>query len=45
MPHIVIYSPRMKREVKVACAEAVTKAFAESSGLDRELLTIHFRDQ
>jgi phenylpyruvate tautomerase PptA (4-oxalocrotonate tautomerase family) len=44
MPHIVIYCPRMKREVKVACAQAVTKAFAETTGLEPELLTIHFEE-
>ena len=44
MPHIVIYSPRMTREVKVACAEAVTRAFAETTKLGSEYLTIHFEE-
>ena len=44
MPHIVIYSPRLSRDVKVRCAEAVTKAFSEATGHDAELLTIHFEE-
>lgn len=44
MPHIVIYSPRLSRDVKVRCAEAVTQAFAAAAGFDPELLTIHFEE-
>lgn len=44
MPHIVIYSPRLSRDVKVRCAEAVTAAFHASTGFEAELLTIHFEE-
>ena len=44
MPHIVIYSPRLSREAKVGCAEAVTQAFAAATGLEADLLTIHFEE-
>ena len=44
MPHIVIYSPRLSRDVKVRCAQAVTDAFASATGFESELLTIHFEE-
>ncbi|KZK99425.1 tautomerase family protein (plasmid) [Microbulbifer sp. MKSA007] len=44
MPHIVVYSPRLPREKKVACVAALTKAFEESTGLDANLLTIHIEE-
>ena len=44
MPHIVIYSPRLSRDVKVRCAEAVTQAFETATGLSSDLLTIHFEE-
>jgi 4-oxalocrotonate tautomerase len=44
MPHIIIYSPRLTREVKIACAEAVTRAFESTTGHSSELLTIHFEE-
>lgn len=44
MPHILIYSPRLSRDAKVACARAVTEAFASTTGLEAELLTIHFEE-
>lgn len=44
MPHIVIYSPRLSREVKVRCADAITRSFEEATGFAAELLTIHFEE-
>lgn len=44
MPHIIVYSPRLSRDVKIACAEALTRAFSETTGLEAELLTIHFEE-
>lgn len=44
MPHIVIYSPRLSRDVKVRCAEAVTQAFETATGFGSDLLTIHFEE-
>lgn len=44
MPHILIYSPRLTREVKIACAEAITRAFESTTGHSAELLTIHFEE-
>ncbi|SFU16711.1 4-oxalocrotonate tautomerase [Pseudovibrio denitrificans] len=44
MPHIVVYSPRLTREKKVACVAALTKAFEESTGLGADLLTIHIEE-
>jgi 4-oxalocrotonate tautomerase len=44
MPHIIIYSPRMSRETKIACAKAVTQAFEATTGHSAELLTIHFEE-
>lgn len=44
MPHIVIYSPRLSREAKVRCAEAVTRAFEGTTGLSSDILTIHFEE-
>lgn len=44
MPHIIIYSPRLDRDRKVKCAEALTRAFEETTGLEAELLTIHFEE-
>jgi phenylpyruvate tautomerase PptA (4-oxalocrotonate tautomerase family) len=44
MPHIIIYSPRLTRDVKIACAEAVTRAFESTTGHAAELLTIHFEE-
>lgn len=44
MPHIIVYSPRLPREKKVACVAALTKAFEESTGLDAHLLTIHIEE-
>ncbi|KZK95843.1 MULTISPECIES: tautomerase family protein [unclassified Pseudovibrio] len=44
MPHIVVYSPRLPREKKVACVAALTNAFEESTGLDANLLTIHIEE-
>lgn len=40
----MIYAPRLAREKKVRCAELMTHAFAESTGLEAELLTIHFEE-
>lgn len=44
MPHIIVYSPRLSRKVKIACAEALTRAFSETTGLEADLLTIHFEE-
>lgn len=44
MPHIIIYSPRLTRDVKIACAQAVTRAFESTTGHSGELLTIHFEE-
>lgn len=44
MPHIIIYSPRLTRDVKIACAEAITRAFEHTTGHSAELLTIHFEE-
>lgn len=44
MPHIIVYSPRMARDMKVRCAEAVTRAFEETTGHPADLLTIHFEE-
>ncbi len=44
MPHIIIYSPRLERDKKAACAAAVTEAFERTTGLGGELLTIHFEE-
>lgn len=44
MPHIVIYSPRLSRDAKVACAKGVTEAFASTTCLKADLLTIHFEE-
>lgn len=44
MPHIIIYSPRLERDKKVACAAAVTEAFERTTGLGGDLLTIHFEE-
>ena len=44
MPHIIVYSPRLSRNVKIACAEALTRAFSETTGLEADLLTIHFEE-
>ncbi|MBX3642061.1 MAG: hypothetical protein KF720_03210 [Rubrivivax sp.] len=44
MPHLIVYSPRLTREVKIACAEALTRAFESTTGHSSELLTIHFEE-
>ncbi len=44
MPHIIVYSPRLTRDVKIACAEALTRAFESTTGHSSELLTIHFEE-
>lgn len=44
MPHIIIYTPRLAREVKIRCAEAVTRAFEKTTGHEADLLTIHFEE-
>lgn len=44
MPHIVVYSPRLSREKKAACVTALTEAFANATGFDAELLTIHIEE-
>ena len=44
MPHIIVYSPRLSREAKVACAAELTRAFESSTGHSAELLTIHFEE-
>ena len=44
MPHIVVYSPRLTRDKKVRCAESLTRAFEESTGISAEHLVIHFEE-
>ncbi|MDJ0840142.1 MAG: tautomerase family protein [Acidobacteriota bacterium] len=44
MPHIVVYSPRLTREKKVACAKELTEAFERGSGISAEHLVIHFEE-
>ncbi|QUS58692.1 tautomerase family protein [Pseudovibrio brasiliensis] len=44
MPHIVVYSPRLTREKKVACVAALTEAFCASTGLEKENLVIHIEE-
>ena len=44
MPHIVVYCPPMNRERKAACVAALTRAFAESTGFEPELLVIHIAE-
>ena len=44
MPHIVVYSPRIDRDKKVACARALTQAFEQSTGISAEHLVIHFEE-
>ena len=44
MPHIVVYSPRLSREKKVACVAALTEAFCTTTGLDKENLVIHLEE-
>ncbi|MCG7978415.1 MAG: tautomerase family protein [Candidatus Thiodiazotropha endolucinida] len=44
MPHIIVYCPRLEREQKAACVDALSKAFQQSTGLSAELLTIHIEE-
>lgn len=44
MPHLVVYSPRMSRVVRAACAARLTAAFAEATGQDPDDLCIHFEE-
>ncbi len=44
MPHIIIYCPRLERDKKANCAAALTQAFESTTGLDGNLLTIHFEE-
>lgn len=44
MPHIVVYSPRISREKKVALVAGLTEAFASSTGISAEHLVIHIEE-
>ena len=44
MPHIVVYSPRLTREKKVACAKELTAAFERTTEISAEHLVIHFEE-
>ncbi|KZL12917.1 tautomerase family protein [Pseudovibrio ascidiaceicola] len=44
MPHIVVYSPHLSREKKVACVAALTEAFCTTTGLAKDHLVIHLEE-
>ena len=44
MPHIVVYSPRLTREKKVAVVAGLTDAFHRATGIDPAHLVIHIEE-
>lgn len=41
---MILYSPRLTREKKVACVAALTEAFERTTGISGEHLVIHIEE-
>ena len=44
MPHIVIYCPPLDKDKKVDVVKNMTEAFAQSTGHDPEIISVHIQE-